>query len=166
MFFHLKKIESTSTKGALCQDCLKLAQWFLIRRFFNFIKVFSLFRNYLSLEKGRALNLNKLEFPSPKDAMCQVWLKFAQWFLRRRFLNFDNVYLLFHNYFPLKKGGPFIWTIFPGILCAKFGWNWPSGSGEEDEKFTDRRSDGQTDGLTDRSTGDQKSSLELSAQVS
>ena len=37
--------------------------------------VFSLFRNYLPLEKGRA-HLNKLEFPSPKDALCQVWLKF------------------------------------------------------------------------------------------
>ena len=23
------------------------------------------------------------------------------------------------------------------MLCAKFGWNWPSGSGEEDENVTD-----------------------------
>ena len=30
------------------------------------------------------LHLNKLEFPSPKDAFCQVWLKLAQWFWRRR----------------------------------------------------------------------------------
>ena len=45
---------------------------------------FSLFLNYLSLEKGRALHLNKLEFPSPKDALCQVWLKLTQWFWRRR----------------------------------------------------------------------------------
>ena len=36
---------------------------------------FSLFRNYLPLEKGGALYLNKLESPSPKDALCQVWLK-------------------------------------------------------------------------------------------
>ena len=43
--------------------------------FFNFVNVFSLFRNYLPLEKGGALNLNKLESPSPKDALCQVWLK-------------------------------------------------------------------------------------------
>ena len=52
--------------------------------FFNFVNVFSLFRNYLPLEKGRALHLNKLEFPLPKDALCQVWLKLAQWFWRRR----------------------------------------------------------------------------------
>ena len=46
--------------------------------------VFSLFRNYLPLEKGGALHLNKLESPSPKNALCQVWLKLTQWFWRRR----------------------------------------------------------------------------------
>ena len=46
--------------------------------------VFSLFHNYLPLEKGGALHLNKLESPSSKDALCQVWLKLAQWFWRRR----------------------------------------------------------------------------------
>ena len=73
-------------------------------RFFNFLKVFLLFRNYLPLVKGRALFLNKLESPSPKDALCQVWLKLTQWFWRR-FLNFVNVFSLFRNYLPLEKGG-------------------------------------------------------------
>ena len=82
---HLNKIESTSAKNALCQVWLKLAQWFWRRRFYNFVIVFSLFRNYLPFEKDMALHLNKLESPSPKDALCQVWLKLAQWFLRRRF---------------------------------------------------------------------------------
>ena len=44
----------------------------------NFINVFSLFHNYLPLEMGRALHLNKLESPSPWDTLCQVWLKLAQ----------------------------------------------------------------------------------------
>ena len=57
---------------------------------FNFINVFSLFCNYLPLEKDRALYLNKPESPSPKDALCKVWLKLTQWFLRR-FLNLVNV---------------------------------------------------------------------------
>ena len=35
---------------------------------------------YLPLEKSGALHLNKLESPSPKDALCQVWLKLDQWF--------------------------------------------------------------------------------------
>ena len=45
------------------------------RRFLNFVNAFSLFRYYLPLEKGGVLCLNKLESPSPKDALCQVWLK-------------------------------------------------------------------------------------------
>ena len=57
--------------------------------------VFSLFHNYLPLEKGGALHLNKFESPPPKDALCQVWLKLTQWFWRRRFLNIGNVFLLF-----------------------------------------------------------------------
>ena len=51
---------------------------------------FLLFHNYLFLEKGVAFYLNKLESPLPKDALCQVWLKFAQWFLRRRCLQTDR----------------------------------------------------------------------------
>ena len=49
----------------------------LQRRFFNFVNVFSLFRKYFPLEKCGALHLNKLESPSPTDALCQVWLKLA-----------------------------------------------------------------------------------------
>ena len=54
-FFHLNKIESTSPKDALCQDWLKLAQWFCRRKIFIFVNVFSPFPNNLSFEKGRGL---------------------------------------------------------------------------------------------------------------
>ena len=49
------------------------------------------------------LHLNIFEFPFPKNALCQVWLKWAQWFWKRKFLNFVNVFLLFCNYLPLEK---------------------------------------------------------------
>ena len=74
---------------------------------------------------------------------------------------------MYFHYFviisPWKRAGPFISTnlnpLNPRMLCAKFSWNWPSGYWEEVEKRkslqTDRR----------WMTGDQKSSLELSAQV-
>ena len=82
---HLSKLESPSPKDALCQVCLKLAQWFGRRRFFiDFVNVFSLFLNYLPLEKGGAPHLNKTKSPSSNDTSCQVWLKLAQWFWRRR----------------------------------------------------------------------------------
>ena len=70
LVLHLQKFESPSPKDALCQVWVKLAQWFWLRGFFNFINVFWLFQNYLPLEKGRALHLNKIESPSPKDALC------------------------------------------------------------------------------------------------
>ena len=67
---------------------------------------------------------------------------------------------------PKKRTGPFIWTnlnhLHPRMHCAKFRWNWPSGSREEDENVKSLQMDGQTDRR--RTTGDQKSSLELSAK--
>ena len=51
------------------------------------------------------LHLKKVEFPSLKNALCQIWLKLAQRFWRRRFLNFFNVFSLFRNYLPLGEGG-------------------------------------------------------------
>ena len=54
-------------------------------------------------------NLNILESPSPKDALCQVCLKWTQSFWRR-FLNFVNVLSLFCNYLPLEKGVTFHWN--------------------------------------------------------
>ena len=55
---------------------------------------------------------------------------------------------------PLGRAWPFIWinlnSLHQGIFCAKFGWNWPSGFGEEDEnvkrlKTMGRCKDRQTD---------------------
>ena len=43
-----------------------------------------LFYYYLPLEKVGALYLNKLEFQSPWDYLCQVWLKVASWFCRKK----------------------------------------------------------------------------------
>ena len=83
-FSYLNKIESSSPKDAWCPVWLKFAQWFWRRRFLNAVDVFSLSCYYLTSEKDVTLYLNKLEFPLPKDVLCQVWLKLIQWFWRRR----------------------------------------------------------------------------------
>ena len=57
------------------------------------------FCNHFPLEKGGALHLRNLINTSPKDDLCQVWLKFAQWFWRRRF------FLKLSMHFHLEKGG-------------------------------------------------------------
>ena len=84
MFPYLNKLESPSPKGALCQVWLKMSgsgeEEFLILSMY-----FRLFRNYLPLEMYLVLHFYKLEFPLPKDALCQVLLKLAQWFWKRRF---------------------------------------------------------------------------------
>ena len=99
---HLRKPEFPSPKDALGQVWLKLAQWFLRKRFLKFVNIYLLFRYYLPLEKGVALHLIKHEFPSPKNALCKVWLKLAPWFLRRRFSKIVNVFSLFPYYLLLE----------------------------------------------------------------
>ena len=53
------------------QIWLKLNKWFW-RRLLNNFNVYQLFCYYLPLERGVTLHLNKLDFPSPKDALCLV----------------------------------------------------------------------------------------------
>ena len=64
----------------------------------------------------------------------------AWWFWRRRFLRYVNVFSVFCNYLRLEKDGVLhlkkLYLLDPRMLCAKFGWNWPSVSCGEDAKFT------------------------------
>jgi hypothetical protein len=62
---------------------LKLACWFW-RRFFKNFSLFLLFCYYLPLGKGIPFHLKNLNSPPPKDDLCQLWSKLAQWFWRSR----------------------------------------------------------------------------------
>ena len=57
---------------------------------------------------------------------------------------------------PLRRSGSFIWSklnsLHPRMIWPKFGWNWPSGSGKEDENVKSL----QTDRHTDRQTTDDR----------
>ena len=55
-------------------------------------------------------------------------------------LDFQNSFMYFRYFViisPWKRAWPFIWLnsnlLHPRMLCAKFGWNWSRGSGEEEE---------------------------------
>ena len=82
------------------------------------------------------------------DALCRVWLKLVQWFLRRRFLNFVNVFSQFRNYLPLEKGValyfPNLNPIHPRMLCVELVEIGPVGLEDENVKVY-RQTDGQTD---------------------
>jgi hypothetical protein len=70
-----------------------------------------------------ALYLNKLDFPSSKDNLYQVWLILACWFWRRSILKYISVFLLFYYYLPLEKGYPLclnkLESPSPRMICAK-----------------------------------------------
>ena len=95
--FHLNKLKSPSLKNMLCQVLLKLAQWFWKRRFHNIVNEFLAIFLLFTLGKGQAPSFEQIWIPFTQDALCQVWLKLAQWFWRR-LLNFVNEFLLFPYY--------------------------------------------------------------------
>ena len=53
---------------------VKIGPVVLEKKIFKSCNLFLLIPNYLPFGKGVALHLNKLESPSPKDTLCQVWL--------------------------------------------------------------------------------------------
>ena len=65
----------TLLKGCFVLILVEIGSVVLEKKIFKFVNVFSLFRNYLPLEKGVGLHLNKLESPLPKDELCPVVLK-------------------------------------------------------------------------------------------
>ena len=96
----LYNLEFFSPKDILCQVWKKLAKCFWRRGFLNVLNVFYLFRYYLTLEKGRALQWTNLS------------TYHARMFVRNLveigcFLNFVNVFSLFSNYLPLEKSEAF-----------------------------------------------------------
>ena len=130
--FSFKQIESPTPKDALWQVWLKLVQWFSRRRYFLISSMYFRYFVIISpLEKGWAL-------------FEQTWILFTQECFvpnldetgtvileKKIFLNFVNVFLLFHNYLPWKKAFEQIWVpLHPGMhaLCQVWmkltKWFW------------------------------------------
>ena len=81
--FHPKTTVSDVIRGTFKFDNFYFNKYICSHVKLMFVNVFSLFRNYLPSKKSVALHLNNLESPSPRYALYQVLLKFAQWFMRR-----------------------------------------------------------------------------------
>ena len=123
------------TQGCFAPDLVEIAPVALEKKIFNSVNcsVFLLFGNVLPLEKGGPFIWTNLNTLYPRMHCAKFgwnWLSGSG----EDFFNFFNVFLPFGNYLPLERGGGFIWTNLnphhPRMLCAKFGWNWPSGSGK------------------------------------
>ena len=88
--------------------CLvEIGQVVLKKKYFlKFVNVVSLFPYYLPLEKGVALHLNELDYPSPKGCFVPSLVKIGPVVLKKRdFSSLSMFFLLFRNYLPLEKGG-------------------------------------------------------------
>ena len=83
MDLYLIKIGITFTHGCVIPSLVEIEPVLIVMEKKMYRS--SLFRNYLPLEKGVALRLNKLDFLSPNDVMCLVWLKLDKMFWRRGF---------------------------------------------------------------------------------
>ena len=82
---YLNKLESPLRRDNLYQVWLNLACWFWRRRsifFLNFQCTFTLLP-LSPLGEGQSPSFEQTWIPSPKDDLCQVWLKLAQRFWRR-----------------------------------------------------------------------------------
>ena len=123
------------------QIWLTLAQlfWTSLKYFLNFFLNF--IWCYPPLVKGnQVLHLNKLESPSPKDALSlwHVFLRYAQWYRGRRFITFVHEFPLFRYYLPWEEAGPSYEelniTPYPQNALCHVGtcWNWNSDWANED----------------------------------
>ena len=73
LFRNYLPLEKDRIQGCFVPSLVEIITMVLEKQILNFVNVFLLLHNYLPLEKGRALYLNKLESPKPKNALCQVW---------------------------------------------------------------------------------------------
>ena len=107
---------------------------------FNFLNVlfffFLLFRNYVPFEKDGSFfwtSLNSLHHRMLCAKFVWNWLSCSG---KEDLLNFVNLFRYFVIISSWERTGSFIWTnlnpLQPMMHCAKFGWNWLSGSREED----------------------------------
>ena len=88
----------------MCLVSLKLAQWFW-RRILNFDNTFPLFCYNLSLKKGGAFHMNKLESQSRRNAFWQFFFfKIGPIVLEKILLICQWIILLFPYHLHLEKG--------------------------------------------------------------
>ena len=109
MVLHLNKNESPSSKNVLFQVWMQLVQWFLRRRFLNFVIVLSLFRNFLPRKRAGPL-LEQICVPFTWGCFVTSLLEIGRVVLKEKiFFYFVPVFSLFSNYLPnWKREGPFI----------------------------------------------------------
>ena len=121
----------TSLKDALCQVKLKFVHWIWIRRFLNFVNFFRFFVIISNWKRAQPF-IWKNWMPYTKECFMPSLVEISA--LEKNILKFRQCILPFLYHLPLERGVASIWTnwnpLYPRMFCAKFGWNWSTGSEE------------------------------------
>ena len=111
----MNKLESPSPQNVMRQIWLELTQRFW-RRFLNFVNVFSLFRNYLPLEKGWALQFEQTWILMTQKGIVPSLVEIGPVVLEKKFFLILSMYFRYFFISPLGKGwGPSFeqtWILF------------------------------------------------------
>ena len=113
----------------------------------NFVKIFLPYNYYFPYGKNitleqeahgphrspeKTVQINKQAYIIP---LIKRLVEIGSVVLKKNFLISSMHFRYFIIISPWKRAGPFIWTklnpLHSRMHCDKFGWNWPSGSGEE-----------------------------------
>ena len=135
LVLHLKKLECLSSKDA----CAKIGwNWLSGSWEEDFLISSMYFRYFVIVSPWKRLgpfiwtNFNPLNPKMLCAKFCWNWPSVLE---KKIFLISSMYFRYFVIISPWKRTGPFIWTnlnpLHPRMLCAKFGWYWLSGSGEE-----------------------------------
>ena len=89
------------------------------------------FRNYLPLGKGWSPSFELTWIPFTQGCIVQSLVQIGPVILEEIF-KFRHVFSLLS---PIGKGHDPSFLLHQRMLCVKFGWNWPKGSGGEDLFF-------------------------------
>ena len=92
-----------TTKGYFVPSLVEINQGFLEKKIFKFGQCIFAISLLSPLKKRCGPLFVKFESPLHKNALCLFCLKLVQWFWRRSFLNFINI---FRDYLPCKRAGP------------------------------------------------------------
>jgi hypothetical protein len=90
--------------------------WFIRRKYKNDLILFLHFCDYPPFEEDLDLHLNKLEFPSCKICLYQVWLKLASCFILKDSFQYTNAEII-----PLLCSPP--WP-FGTIICTSLNLHY------------------------------------------
>ena len=129
------------TQGCFVPSLVEIGTVVLEKKIFKFHQCTFCFFVFISpWKKGWVLPMNQFQIwiPFTKECFVHSLVEIGPVTGFGKEDLFVNIILLFRYYLPWKMAGPFICknlnSFYPRMLCIKFSWNWPSGSGEEDKR--------------------------------